>query len=120
MFGWVGWRVEVMRVQEWRDAIRDGAGADGSCGTTESTPPRHKTQTPSDDSRSCCEMLLLVGAAVRTADAIDRVQGREQNEHHGGDEPSHTLIMHPLCARRAGVRVHAERPPAKHTNSIPG
>lgn len=36
---------------------------------------------------------LLVGAAVRTADAIERVQGREQDEHRGGDEPSHALIM---------------------------
>jgi hypothetical protein len=36
---------------------------------------------------------LLVGAAVRTADAIDRVQGREQDEHRGGDEPSHLSIM---------------------------
>jgi hypothetical protein len=36
---------------------------------------------------------LLVGAAVRTADAIDRVQGREQDQHRGDDEPSHALIM---------------------------
>jgi len=36
---------------------------------------------------------LLVGAAVGTADAIDRVQGREQDQHRGGDESSHPLIM---------------------------
>jgi hypothetical protein len=44
---------------------------------------------------------LLVGAAVRTADAIERVQGREQDEHRGGDEPSHALIMHLLLDGRA-------------------
>jgi len=48
---------------------------------------------------------LLVGAAVRTADAIERVQGREQDEHRSGDEPSHTLIMHPLlCEAGRGAR----------------
>ena len=36
---------------------------------------------------------LLVGAAVRTADAIDRVQGREQHHDRGGHQPSHRLII---------------------------
>ncbi len=36
---------------------------------------------------------MLEGAAVRAADAIDRVQGREQDQHRGGQEPSHELIM---------------------------
>lgn len=33
--------------------------------------------------------LLLVGAAVRAADAIDRVQRSEYREHHDGCEPAH-------------------------------
>jgi hypothetical protein len=36
---------------------------------------------------------LLVSAAVRTPDSIDRVQGREQGEHRGGHKPSHGLII---------------------------
>jgi hypothetical protein len=47
-----------------------------------------------------------VSAAVRTADAIDRVQGREQRYERGGHQPSHKLII--LCfqakARLAGHR----------------
>jgi hypothetical protein len=34
-----------------------------------------------------------VGAAVGAADAIDRVEGREQGQYRGGQEPSHALIM---------------------------
>ena len=30
---------------------------DGDCGTADSTPPRHRTQAPSDDAGSwCCEV----------------------------------------------------------------
>ena len=29
---------------------------DGTGGTADSTPPRHKTQAPSDDSWLCCEV----------------------------------------------------------------
>ena len=37
--------------------------------------------------------FALVGAAIRAADAIDRVQGRKQDHNHGGHKPSHALIM---------------------------
>ena len=37
--------------------------------------------------------FTLVGAAIRAADAIDRVQRRKQGQEHGGHEPSHALIM---------------------------
>jgi hypothetical protein len=37
--------------------------------------------------------FALMGAAIRAADAIDRVQRRKQGQEHGGHEPSHALIM---------------------------
>jgi hypothetical protein len=37
--------------------------------------------------------FALVRAAVRAADAIDRVQRREQDQDRGGQEPSHELII---------------------------
>jgi hypothetical protein len=42
-----------------------------------------------------------VTAAVRTADAIDRVQGREQHYDRGGYQPSHRLII--LCILGKGA-----------------
>ena len=106
MVGCVGWRVEVMNMQEWGDAIRDGPGCcrrlwnDGLNATEaqDAGAVRRLTVVLRDQP-------LLVGAAVRTADAIERVQGREQDEHRGGDEPSHTLIMHRfLCEAGRGAR----------------
>jgi hypothetical protein len=37
--------------------------------------------------------FALVGAAIRAADAIDRVQGREHDQYRHRQEPSHELII---------------------------
>ena len=89
------------------------ADGNGASAMADSTPPTHRTQAAVR--RLPVVVLrgrgLLVGAAVGAADAIDRVQGREQDQHRGGQEPSHALIMRWfLAAGPAGGLSAAWRP----------
>ena len=106
MVGWVGGRVEVMSEQRWREAVRDGGG----CGRRLRNGRFNASEAQDAATIRGVPVVvrgrrLLVGAAVRTADAIDRVQGREEDQHRGDDESSHPVIMYPLRERRGRYRL---------------
>jgi hypothetical protein len=103
--GWVGGGVEVMGEQGWSETARDGAG----CGRRLRNGRFNAAEAQDAAAIRGVPVVvrgrrLLVGAAVRTADAIDRVQGREEDQHRGDDESSHALIMHRLRHRHWSCR----------------
>ena len=53
--------------------------------------------------------FALVGTAIRAADPVDRVQGREHDKYHGCQDPSHDSIMPASEPHRAGTRQQPQR-----------
>jgi hypothetical protein len=70
-------------------------------------------------------LALLVCAAVRATDAVDRVQGREQDDYQDGGEPTHLPIIGAAAARvtirrclRDAVRISSARWTARRASSL--